>query len=138
LPELHGALTVQLGEVHARDHVRITRALTLVAQATVARDRPDACDRATAALSQQAAAMSTRAYPMARNFLPVSERSEIPSLRNDLRRAERALRHLNRILRGAAGEDVANVEGLWEDLMAAWQRHTTGEEPLIRRLAPSA
>jgi hypothetical protein len=30
-------------------------------------------------------------------------------MRDDLRCAERALRHLNRILRGAAGEDLALV-----------------------------
>jgi hypothetical protein len=38
--------------------------------------------------------------------------------------------------RGAAGEDLHNVERLWEEVAQAWQRHIADEEPLIRRLAP--
>jgi hypothetical protein len=131
-----GALAAELRAVHARDHVRITRAITLATRATQAPDRLDACDHATAALSQHAAVMSSRAYPMARSLLPFAERDAVPSLREDLRSAERALRHLNRTLRGAAGEDRENVEGLWEDVIRDWHRHIADEEQLIRRLAP--
>jgi hypothetical protein len=80
--------------------------------------------------------MSTRAYPMARRLLPLSEREAIPSLRGDLRSAERALRHLNRTLRGAAGEDLEHVDALWGEVIRAWRRHIADEEPLIHRLAP--
>lgn len=135
-PECDAALATEFQEVHARDHVRITRAIALAAQATAAPDRLDACDQATAALSQHAAVMATRAYPMARDLVPVPEQQAIPSLREDLRSAERALRHLNRTLRGAAGEDLEHVDALWDEVTRAWQRHITDEEPLIRRLAP--
>ena len=57
-------------------------------------------------------------------------------MRDDLRCAERALRHLNRILRGAAGEDLQNREQVWHQVERAWQRHVADEEPLIRRLTP--
>lgn len=96
----------------------------------------DACDHATAALAQHASVMSTLACPMARRLLSDPEPATFQSLSDDLRSAERALRHLNRTLRGAAGEDWGNVERLWEEVENAWQRHVAEEEPLMRRLAP--
>jgi hypothetical protein len=129
-------LATELQEVHARDHVRIAHAITLASQATDVLDQRDACDHATAALSQHAAVMANRAYPLARRLLSSAESATIRSLRRDLRSAERTLRHLNRTLRGAAGEDLHNVEQLWDEVAHAWQRHSADEEPLIRRLAP--
>jgi hypothetical protein len=135
-PEWSAVLATELQEVHARDHERIAHAISLASQATNVLDQRDACDHATAALSQHAAVMATRAYPMARELLPGAESATIRSLRRDLRSAERALRHLNRTLRGAAGEDLHNVERLWEEVAHAWQRHNADEEPFIRRLSP--
>jgi hypothetical protein len=134
--EWSAVLATELQEVHARDHVRIANAIALASQATDVLDQRDACDHATAALSQHAAVMATRAYPMARRLLSAADWETIRSLRRDLRGAERALRHLNRTLRGAAGEDLHNLERLWEEVAQAWQRHIADEEPLIRRLAP--
>jgi hypothetical protein len=135
-PEWSAVLATELLEIHARDHARIARAISLASQATNVLDQRDACDHATAGLSQHAAVMSTRAYPMARRLLPSDAWAIVRSMRGDLRSAERALRHLNRTLRGAAGEDLRNLERLWEEVAQAWQRHTADEEPLIRRLAP--
>ncbi len=134
---LSGALATELQQILAQDHLRIARAVTLARDATAgAPDQLDACDRATAALAQHAAVMATRAYPMAQSLLPRRERAAIRAMRDDLRCAERALRHLNRILRGAAGEDLQNKEQLWDQVERAWQRHVADEEPLIRRLTP--
>ena len=134
---LSGALATELQEILVQDHVRIARAVTLARDATAdAPDQLDACDRATAGLAQHAAVMATRAYPMAQCLLPRRERAAIRSMRDDLRCAERALRHLNGILRGAAGEDLQDRERLWDQVERAWQRHVADEEPLIRRLTP--
>jgi hypothetical protein len=134
---LSGALATELQQILAQDHLRIAGAVTLARHATAdAHDQLDACDRATAALAQHAAVMATRAYPMAQSLLPRRERAAIRAMRDDLRCAERALRHLNRILRGAAGEDLQNKEQLWDQVERAWQRHVADEEPLIRRLTP--
>jgi Hemerythrin HHE cation binding domain len=130
------ALATELQEILVQDHVRIAGAITLARDtAADAPDRLDACDHATAALSQHAAVMSTRAYPMARCLLPGPERAAIRSLRDDLRNAERALRHLNRTLRGAAGEDSDNRERLWDEVEQAWHRHVADEERLTGSLA---
>jgi hypothetical protein len=134
---LSGALATELQQILAQDHLRIARAVTLARDAAGgAPDQLDACDRATAALAQHAAVMATLAYPMAQRLLPRRERAAIRAMRDDLRCAERALRHLNRILRGAAGEDLQNKEQLWDQVERAWQRHVAHEEPLIRRLTP--
>jgi hypothetical protein len=134
---LSGALATELQQILAQDHLRIARAVTLARDAAAgAPDQLDACDRATAALAQHAAVMATLAYPMAQRLLPRRERAAIRAMRDDLRCAERALRHLNRILRGAAGEDLQNKEQLWDQVERAWQRHVADEEPLIRRLTP--
>ncbi|HVD88062.1 MAG TPA: hypothetical protein VNB91_04070 [Jatrophihabitantaceae bacterium] len=134
---LSGALATELQQILVQDHLRIAGAVTLARDATAgAPDQLDACDRATAALAQHAAVMATRAYPMAQSLLPHRERAAIRALRDDLRCAERALRHLNRILRGAAGEDLQNRDQMWDEVERAWQRHIADEEPLIRRLTP--
>jgi hypothetical protein len=134
---LSGALAAALQEILVQDHLRIARAITLASDATAdAPDQLDASDRATAALAQHAAVMATRAYPMAQRLLPRRERAAIRAMRDNLRCAERALRHLNGILRGAAGEDLQNREQLWDQVEHAWQRHVADEEPLIRRLTP--
>jgi hypothetical protein len=134
---LSGALAAELQEILTQDHLRIARAVTLARDATAdAPDQLDACDRATAALAQHAAVMATCAYPMAQSLLPRRDRAVIRAMRDDLRRAERALRHLNRILRGAAGEDLQNKEQLWDQVEHAWQHHVADEGPLIRRLTP--
>jgi hypothetical protein len=134
---MSGALATDLREILAQDHVRIAHAVTLARDATAdAPDQLDAYDHASAALSQHAAVMSTRAYPMAQRLLPRSERAAIRSMGDDLRCAERALRYLNRILRGAAGEDLQDREQRWDQVERAWQRHVADEELLIRRLMP--
>lgn len=134
-PSRSAALATELQEILVQDHARIAGAITRARD--LAADLPqelDACDRATAALSQHAAVMATRAYPMARHLLTGPDRAGLVSMRHDLRCAERALRHLNRTLRGAAGEDFDNRERLWDEVDQAWQRHITDEEPLIRSL----
>jgi hypothetical protein len=135
-PEWSAVLATELQEVHARDHARIARAIADASRATDVLDQRDACDHAAAGLAQHAAVMSTLAYPMARRLLPGAAEATIRWMRGDLRRAERALRHLNRTLRGAAGEDLHDVERLWVEVAQAWQRHIADEEPLVRRLAP--
>jgi hypothetical protein len=136
-PSRSAALAAELQEILVQDHARIARTIAL-ARDTAAdpSEEVDACDHATAALSQHAAVMAARAYPMAKRLLPSPDRVGLVSLRHDLRRAERALRHLNRTLRGAAGEDFDNRERLWDEVDQAWQRHITDEEPLIRSLTP--
>ena len=120
----------ELQEILVQDHLRIARAVTLASDAPAdAHGQLNACDRATAALAQHAAVMATRAYPMAQRLLPRRERAAIRAMRDDLRCAERALRHLNGILRGAAGEDLQNREQLWDQVERAWQRHVADEEP---------
>jgi hypothetical protein len=135
-PEWSAVLATELQAVHARDHARIASAISAARQTTGVLDQRDACDHVAAGLSQHAAVMSTRAYPMASRLLAGAAWATIRSMRGDLRGAERALRHLHRTLRGAAGEDVHNVERLWEEVAQAWQRHIADEEPFIRRLAP--
>lgn len=115
----------------------ISLAITLAMDTAVdTADQLDAADHATAAVSQHAAVMATRAYPMARRLLPGPDRAAIMPLRDDLQSAECALGHLNRALRGAAGEDFDSRQRLWDEVEKAWQRHVAGEEPFIRTLTP--
>lgn len=131
------ALTAELDELRIHDHARITAAIAAArdAAAEESDDELGACDRAVAALSQHAAVMATRAYPMVRRVLSDPERAALRPLTGDLRCAERAMRHLNRLLRGAAGESD-NRERLWTDVERAWQQHVADEEPLVRQVAP--
>lgn len=134
------AISAELDELLVHDHARIAAAITVARDAAAdgSDDELDACDRAVAALSQHAAVMSTRAYPMIPGPRSGPDRAATRALTDDLRRAERAMRHLNRLLRGAAGGDPSfdNRDRLWNDVEESWQHHVAGEEPLIRRAAP--
>ncbi len=134
------AINVELDELLVHDHARIAAAITAARDAAAdgSDDELGACDRAVAALAQHAAVMSTRAYPMIPGTRSGLDRVATRALTQDLRRAERAMRHLNRLLRGAAGEDQSfrNRDRLWNEVERSWQHHLAGEEPLIRRVAP--
>lgn len=134
------AVSAELDELLVHDHARIHEAIIEARAATAkgSRGRLDAYDRAAAAVSHHAAVMSVRAYPMIRAADPGLDRASTRALTQDFRRAERAMGHLNRLLRGAAGEDASDrhrIE-LWDGIEADWQHHAAGEELLVCRAAP--